>query len=119
DREATISLPAKLAEATICCGDSRDLLRKVSDKSIDLVITSPPYFGVSDYVKSQRLSMEWFGIEIEPLRMQEIGARSKRPRQTAETDYKSGLRKVFGEVHLCLKADGACVIIIGESATRK
>ena len=119
DRKGRNSSTAKPPDASICCGDSRDLLPQVADHSIDLVVTSPPYFGVSDYVKSQRLSAEWFGIEIEPLRQNEIGARSKRHRQTAESEYVSELHEVFRELHRCLKPEAACVVIIGESSTRE
>jgi uncharacterized coiled-coil protein SlyX len=73
---------------------------------------------VSDYIKSQRLSAEWFGLEIEPLRLQEIGARSKRHRKTAQEDYIQELAAVFYEVRRCLKPKHYCVLVIGESNQR-
>jgi DNA modification methylase len=118
ERKARNAVQMKPQEASICCGDSRDLLRGVPDGSVDLVVTSPPYFGVSDYIKSQRLSAEWFGVEIEPLRQKEIGARSKRHRLTAEREYLHELRDIFSELRRCLKPDAACVVIIGESLAR-
>src|SRR6266478_2080272 len=95
DRIATLGNRAKIASATIHCGDARDILGRIAAESVDLVVTSPPYFGVSDYVKSQRLSMEWFGIDIEPLRLKEIGARSKRHRSRAADEYLSELGGVL------------------------
>jgi hypothetical protein len=119
DRRIRPNSREKLAGSTICCGDSRHLLSTIPDNSIDLIITSPPYYGVSDYVKSQRLSAEWFGIEIEPLRLSEIGARSKRHRQKSGVDYISELHVVFEQAFRCLKPNCACVVIIGESVKRK
>ncbi len=107
-----------IAPVDVICGDARHALKKFRENSVDLVVTSPPYFGVSDYVKSQRLSMEWFGFEIEPLRRIEIGARSKRHRKAARKEYLTDLRSVFEETYRCLRPNGACVIVIGESKTR-
>jgi len=100
-------------------GDALTELRAIPPDSVDLVLTSPPYFGVSDYVKAQRLSMEWFGCDIEPLRLKEIGARSKRHRVSASREYVEELGSVLHEVNRCLRPKGTCVLILGESATRK
>lgn len=108
-----------LQSAEVICGNSAEALRDLEDGSVDLVVTSPPYFGVSDYVKAQRLSMEWFGIPIEPLRLKEIGARSKRHRTAAYEEYVSELRAVFEEVRRCLRRAGCCVVVVGESDTRE
>ena len=107
-----------IAPAEVICGDARHALTELGDNSVDLVVTSPPYFGVSDYVKSQRLSMEWFGFDIEPLRRLEIGARSKRHRKTAKKEYLTDLRAVFQEMYRCLRPNSACVIVVGESSMR-
>jgi len=118
DRIAMLGSRAKIASATIHCGDARDILGRIAAESVDLVVTSPPYFGVSDYVKSQRLSMEWFGIDIEPLRLKEIGARSKRHRSRAADEYLSELGGVFTSIGICLRKGGLCVVIVGESSKR-
>jgi DNA modification methylase len=88
-------------------------------KSIDMVVTSPPYFGVADYIKSQRLSFEWFGYEIESRRIREIGARSKRHRQTAVFDYNDEIRCVVEGVRTVLKPGGVAIIVMGESKARQ
>ena len=102
----------------LVCGDARQALKQIGRDSVDLVVTSPPYFGVSDYVKSQRLSMEWFDLEIEPLRLLEIGARSKRHRKAARKEYLTDLTSVFKETYRCLRPNSACVIVVGESSRR-
>lgn len=104
--------------STVVCSNALDAVAALPPNSIDLVITSPPYFGVSDYTKAQRLSMEWFGIDIEVLRLREIGARSKRHRTTAAQDYVSELKSVFLTLHGRLRRGAPFVMIVGESAAR-
>jgi len=56
--------------------------------------------------------------EIEPLRLTEVGARSKRHRLSAQDDYLSDLMKIFIHVRRVLKSGRFCVVIIGQSSTR-
>jgi DNA modification methylase len=118
DRLARLGKVADIEEAVVVCADARGPLREIPPESADLVVTSPPYFGVSDYVKAQRLSMEWFGLAIEPLRLREIGARSKRHRASACEEYIRELAETFRAVRECLRAGSFCIVIVGESATR-
>lgn len=111
------STPIPIADVRL--GDARQVLAEVGDCSIDLVVTSPPYFGVADYVKAQRLSMEWFSLNIEPFRMTEIGARSKRHRKTAGPDFLYELKQVFVETQRVLKKDSYAVVVFGSSPARK
>ncbi|HEY1857035.1 DNA methyltransferase [Acidocella sp.] len=105
-------------EAAIINSDAAMALTELPDKHVDCVVTSPPYFGVADYVKAQRLTMEWNGLEIEPVRRREIGARSKRHRVTALDDYLQELDAVFRQVHRVMKNDATAVIVFGQSPSR-
>lgn len=108
-----------LTTAEVHLGDSRKVLGGFEDCSVDLIVTSPPYFGVADYAKSQRLSMEWFNLDIEPVRKSEIGARSKRHRKTAGSDFLHELRQVFVECQRVLKRGGYAVVVFGSSPARQ
>jgi hypothetical protein len=108
----------EIPSAEVHCEDSRKALKEIALQSVDLVVTSPPYLGVSDYVKAQRLSMEWCGVEIEEYRRKEIGARSKRHRLKSQDDYLHEIAEVFEGVHRCLRPGAACVIVVGESSAR-
>jgi hypothetical protein len=114
-RNQSISIPS----CEVICSDCGDALEALEESSIDLVVTSPPYFGVCDYVKAQRLSLEWFGMEIESLRLREVGARSKRRRDTARIEYLADLRRTLDLLVSRLKPGGLCAIVIGESASRE
>jgi DNA modification methylase len=121
-QERDEELLARYGTAAACSvdviqGDSR-ATELVALGSAKAVVTSPPYFGVTDYVKAQRLSMEWFGLPIEEFRQQEIGARSKRHRRTAVGEYQADLEKTFRNTFDWLVPGGYCAVIVGESASR-
>ncbi len=59
-------------------GDARRLTA-LSPRSIDVVITSPPYLNAIDYLRGHRLSLVWLGYtlsQIRALRSHSIGAES-------------------------------------------
>lgn len=108
----------KIAKSTVLCSSSLIALEELAESSVDTVVTSPPYFGVNDYIKAQRLTMEWFGFDIEALRLQEIGARSKRHRKSAREEYLKDMATVGTQLLRVLKPGGLCAFVIGESASR-
>lgn len=117
-KERSGQMPAEIPEARVINGDAASKLSELPDNSVDCVVTSPPYFGVADYAKAQRLSMEWLSSAIEPVRRSEIGARSKRHRTTALNDYVKELDSVFVQVRRVLKKSSVLVIVFGQSPKR-
>lgn len=100
---------------SIILGDSRDL-HCIEDKSIQLVITSPPYLGVSDYILSMSLSELFFPEEgTEFAKKNEIGARRRRFRKNAYDEYIKDMDQVFAEVSRVLKDTGYFCMTIGQS----
>jgi tRNA G10 N-methylase Trm11 len=80
--QATCQLASKLlserllGSVTVQRGDARQLV-SLPAKSIDAVITSPPYLNAIDYLRGHRLSLVWLGFrlsDIRTLRSQSIGA---------------------------------------------
>jgi len=108
-----------LATCEIHQGSALSLLPTLASNDFECFITSPPYFGVADYVKSQRLSMEWFGWDIEPNRIAEIGARSKRHRKSAYEDYLAELDCTFRELYRVHQRGGWGAVVFGESPSRQ
>ena len=72
-------------------GDCLELMRKMPDKSIDMVITSPPYFGLRDYGNEK-----------------EIG------KELTYKEYLQNLIAIFNEVYRILKDSGSCWININD-----
>lgn len=111
-------LGGDIAVSRIINSDAAEAMTTLDENSIDCIVTSPPYFGVADYVKAQRLTMEWLEAEIEPVRRKEIGARSKRHRNLALESYLSELRSVFVQARRVMKPNAIAVVVFGQSPSR-
>lgn len=83
--------------------------------SVDLVVTSPPYIGVIDYTRANRLLYLWMGWPFDEDRSREIGARYKRGRVRFIEEYEREMDACWREFHRVLRQDGYCAIVIGES----
>lgn len=111
------------------CGDAITLMKALTNGEVSSIVTSPPYYGVADYVKSQRLTFLWFhgkvptldGCEnrhFEELRGLEVGSRSFRHRAESHVSYLSYFEDFFIEAERVLKAHGTLCLIVGESSSR-
>ena len=83
--------------------------------SVDLIITSPPYIGVIDYVKANRLLYLWMNWSFDAERASEIGARYKRRRPSLVEDYILDMSDCWSEFHRVLRVGGKLGVVIGES----
>lgn len=81
---------------------------------VDLVVTSPPYPKMIDYVKSQRLS---YYIENETFidaLQREIGARYRRNNKGCVEKYVNDMRACNKKIYECLKTGGYLCYILPE-----
>lgn len=76
----------------IYCGDSLTVLKGMADESVDMCVTSPPYYGLRDYGEDGQIGLE------------------DTPEQ-----FISALVDVFREVRRVLKDDGTLWVNIGDS----
>jgi DNA modification methylase len=81
-----------MTSAKLFIGDNRESLRKIPEKSVQVVITSPPYWGLRDYGMDGQI-----GLEQSP------------------SDFVEELCTVFDEVWRVLKDDGTVWLNIGDS----
>lgn len=81
----------------ILFGDVRDKIKDIPDKSIQMCVTSPPYYDLRNYEKNSKQ----IGLEKNP------------------DLYISELVNVFAEVHRVLKDDGTLWINIGNTYLKK
>lgn len=119
-------------------GDARNL--SIENNSIDLVITSPPYFTSYEYAELHQLSTLWFGFatDMNEIKDKFIGTAfrkdininfeskladktikmlSKKDRSLAKhaTNYFSDLKLCYEEIYRILKNEGRACIIIGNT----
>jgi len=76
----------------IYVGNAIDTIQQIPDKSVQTVVTSPPYWGLRDYGNDDQL-----GLEANP------------------DDFIENLCKVFDEVWRVLKDDGTMWVNLGDS----
>lgn len=97
-------------EETIFYEDIR-VCRSIPDNSVDLVVTSPPYPNMTDYVTSQRFSYYFLGFELTD-RDLEVGARSKRSRKDSLSHYLKDMQKAIEAISRKIKKGGyACYVM--------
>ncbi len=92
-------------------GDSRDV--KLSDNSIDGIITSPPYSIALDYVKNDTHSFKDLGYDVIKMRNDFIGVRGNG-RNIVEF-YNEDMKKSYSEMYRILKPNKYAVIVIGNA----
>jgi hypothetical protein len=88
---------------------------EIPPQSVDIIVTSPPYVGVIDYVKANRLLYLWMNWPFDQERAGEIGARYKRRRPLVVAGYLQEMAACWREFHRVLKPGGVAAIVIGES----
>ena len=92
-------------------GDSRDV--KLSDNSIDGIITSPPYSIALDYVKNDTHSFKDLGYDVIKMRNDFIGVRGNG-KNIVEL-YNEDMKKSYSEMYRILKPNKYAVIVIGNA----
>ncbi|WP_245434305.1 site-specific DNA-methyltransferase [Pseudolabrys taiwanensis] len=135
------SAPPK-GNAKIQIGDARSV--KLKAKSVDAVITSPPYLNAIDYMRGHRLALVWFGFplaELSGVRSTSIGAerapdesntpgvdavvaamgrvKEMQPRHRAMINrYAQDVCKMMIEVSRVLKPGGTAIFVVGNSCLK-
>ena len=90
--------------------ERRDILQIRSKRSVDAIITSPPYMNALDYKRDNRLRM-WFLDD----KMKDYA-----PEPTDKRDAFAKLIRAFcGNALPTLKDRGFCVLVVGETVRRK
>ena len=108
-------LSKTIGEESVIHADARQ--KSLKNESVDLIITSPPYPNMTDYVTSHRLSYYYLGQDMKDLRnfsdfKLEIGARTKRSKKDAVEDYVKDMKHVNEVTLPYLKEGGiACYVL--------
>jgi len=98
-------------QETIFHSDVREC-KEIQDSSVDLVVTSPPYPNMTDYVNSQRLSYYFTAFDMSSDWRLEIGARSRRQRKDALARYSEDMQHANEAIAKRLKKGGyACYVM--------
>ena len=135
-----------VGDCQIVDGDARSL--PVPDRSVDLIVTSPPYANALDYMRAHKFSLAWLGDPIPSLtelRREYIGSESAGSRANAATEgqlppaveatvervgeadaaksrvlrrYFTDMSTSISEMQRVLRPGSAAVIVVGPSTMR-
>jgi len=124
-------------------GDARKL--PISDGSIDVVLTSPPYLNAIDYIRCSKFTLVWMGYgisELRKLRASSIGSESRGPTPLDRQEFEdiivrmklrgrlrpreNGILKRYlydmllslREASRVLRVTGRAVYVVGENTLR-
>jgi len=103
--------------ATVACVDARDI-EGLETASIDLIVTSPPYPGVYDYLDHHIHRLRWLGLQPSRLQDQEIGSRRGYRRlrfDEASALWAAEMGACLREMRRVLASDGRGVVIVADS----
>lgn len=110
-----------LINRRIVTGDAKDL-SWISDNSVNLVVTSPPYLCSQDYIKTMRLMNLFFENRkaFEDDVKQEIGSRAMRRRKSdiVVPKFYSDMGVVFRNINRVLKQEGFLALVIGKGKAK-
>lgn len=99
--------------------DTRNL-NFIEDKSIDIIITSPPYANTYDYYLYHKFRKRWLDIDVEYAQYNEIGSRREYSSlKKNKQKWNEDLYLCFLEMHRVLKHQSLAFIVIGDSVIQK
>lgn len=80
---------------------------RLRNESVDMILTSPPYFDTQTYAWANWLRLWFLGFDYREVRktLAESGSTEK---------YKEFMRKSIKELHRVLKPGGKCFIVVGD-----
>lgn len=78
----------------------------IDDKSVDAVITSPPYFGALDYARDNRLRLWFLGVAD----WKELD----RSLTASDDVYIPQMTQCLRQLYRVLKMGGYCVLVLGD-----
>jgi SAM-dependent methyltransferase len=103
--------------ATVACADARQIEGLQSD-SIDLIVTSPPYPGIYDYLEHHLHRLRWLGLKQSGLQKQEMGSKRSYRRlrfDQAQALWHREMGEALWEMRRTLANDGQGVVVVADS----
>jgi hypothetical protein len=111
------TLPDAAPPSTCTLGDARKL-PGLGARSVTLVVSSPPYPGVYDYVAHHDDRLRWLGLSSREFESLEIGSRRELSRDSfgpALARWEKDLGAVLTALARTLEPQGAIVLLIADS----
>ena len=97
--------------------NSEALKIDLPSKSVDCVITSPPYSFAIDYIENDKEQLDFLGYDTEELKNKLIGLRGKNKTERLN-NYFADMDKVCAEISRVLKKDKYFAMVIGSNTNQ-
>jgi DNA modification methylase len=110
------SIPYSDKACKVFHSDARSI--PLADKSVDLIITSPPYINVFNYHQNNRPAMELIGWDLLDIAKSEIGSNRKHRQNRFLTviQYALDMLDVLQEMYRLLRPHGRAIIVVGRES---
>lgn len=111
------SLPAAAPRASCTLGDARKL-PGLAARSVTLVVSSPPYPGVYDYLAHHDDRLRWLGLSTRDFEKLEMGSRRELSVESfgpALARWERDLGATLAALSRALTAEGRVVLLIADS----
>jgi SAM-dependent methyltransferase len=93
-------------------GDARDL-SFIADRSVSLVLSSPPYAGTYDYAAQHDVRFAWLELPRRSFREMQLGARESGL-GAEPVAWHEGQRRWIGEIARILAPGGQAMLVVGD-----
>ena len=113
--ELELVTPAGTPEPRVHLGDAREY-DFVDSRSVDLVLSSPPYAGVYDYAQHHAVRFRWLGLPMDQFRRRQLGERPTGGDSLGvpPTGWLEGRRRWLVEMGRVLRPEGVAVLVVGD-----
>ncbi|MEM1947090.1 MAG: DNA methyltransferase [Candidatus Caldarchaeum sp.] len=106
-RKAEMVLADGLPPVRGACFNTDALKLPLADESVDLIVTSPPYFNIQTYAWDNWLRLWFLGHDYREVGRKLFGTQSVER-------YVGFMEKAMAEMYRVLKDDRFCVLVVGE-----
>lgn len=103
---------------SVICVES-DIMNFSIESPADIVVTSPPYPFAVDFIRYHRLALYWLEKNVEEISDQEVGARNKRNKRNALSDFFIQFEKIYIHIMKMVKDGGFWCMTIGNTTRQK
>jgi hypothetical protein len=110
--ELALVTPDETPPAEVVLGDACDYA-DVPARSVNLVLSSPPYAGVYDYAEQHAIRFRWLGLPIQELRTRQLGDR-RGGAGAVRDHWQEGRRRWLQEMGRVLRPSGLAVLVVGD-----